>query len=240
MTLITEQSFEGFLSAVFEAFRLKLSVERIVAEDIYVPQMFEDTLAIVANPEHAERVWNGIRKNAGNNIAIMVQAAYLSELPQMEFSLWEYVKGIFTNPENAQNTLEPHALAVFQTASKVKKESHDMKGFVRFQKAENDLMVAAIEPTYNVINLMAEHFVNRFPNMQWMIVDVKRGCGIHYDGRELYELHGEAANIPQINDEFAVLWKTYHKSVNIKERKNIRQQKRCLPVKYWKHLTEMN
>ncbi|MDR2732496.1 MAG: TIGR03915 family putative DNA repair protein [Fibromonadaceae bacterium] len=240
MTLLTEQSFEGFLTAVFEAFRLKLPVQRIVAEEIYVPQMFEDTHAIATNSENAARVWKGIQKNAGNNIAFMVQAAYLSELPEMEVSLWEYVKGIFAKPENAQNTLEPHTHAVFQIANKVKSESHNIKGFVRFQKAENDLMVAVIEPTYNVVNLLAEHFANRFPNMQWMIVDVKRGLGIHYDCREVYELYGNAAEIPKINDEFAELWKGYYKSANIKERKNPKLQRRCLPVKYWKHLTEMN
>jgi len=240
MTLITHLSFEGFLSAVFEAFRLKLPVQRIVAEDIYIPQMFEDTHAIATNLENSARVWKGIQKNAGSNIAFMVQAAYLSELPEMEISLWEYVKEIFTNPENAQNTLEPHTHAVFKAANKVRAESHNIKGFVRFQKAENDLMVAVIEPTYNVVNLLAEHFANRFPNMQWMIIDAKRGIGIHYDCREVYEISGSLADIPQINDEFAALWKGYYKFTDIKERKNPRLQKRCLPVKYWKHLTEMN
>jgi len=240
MTLLTEQSLEGFLTAVFEAFRLKLPVQRIVAENIYAPQMFEDTHAIATNSENAARVWKGMQKNAGKNIAFMVQAAYLSELPEMEISLWEYVKGIFTNPENAQNTLEPHTHAVFKTANKVKAESHNIKGFVRFQKAENDLMVAIIEPTYNVVNLLAEHFANRFPNMQWMIIDAKRGTGIHYDCREVYEVCGDTAEIPQINDEFVALWKGYYQSTNIKERKNPKLQRRCLPVKYWKHLTEMN
>ena len=240
MTLLTDPSFEGFLSAVFEAFRLKLSVQRIVAEDIYVLQMFEDTHTIATNPENSARVWKGIQKNTDRNIAFMVLAAYLSELPEMEISLWEYVKGIFINPENAHNTLEPHTHAVFKAANKVKAESHNIKGFVRFQKAENDLMVAVIEPTYNVVNLLAEHFANRFPNMQWMIVDAKRGVGIQYDCREVYEISGSLAEIPQINDEFTALWKGYYKSANIKERKNSRLQRRCLPVKYWKHLTEMN
>jgi probable DNA metabolism protein len=240
MTLLTEHSFEGFLSAVFEAFRLKLAAERIVAEDVYVPQMFEDTHVVAANSENAARVWKGIKKNAGKNVAFMVQAAYLSEMPEMEDALWKYVKGIFINPESAQNTLEECAHTVFQTANKVKSEAHNIKGFVRFQKAENDLMVAAIEPTYNVVNLLAEHFANRFPNMQWMIVDAKRGIGIHYDCREVYELCGNAAEIPKINDEFSALWKEYFKFANIKERKNPRLQRRCLPVKYWKNLTEMN
>jgi probable DNA metabolism protein len=240
MTLLTEHSFEGFLSAVFEAFRLKLPVQRIVAEEVYVPQMFEDVHLITTNPENAARVWKGIKKNVGSNIAFMAQAAYLSESPEIEISLWEYVKGVFTNPGNAQNTLEPHTYAVFQMANKVKKEAHEMKGFVRFQKTENDLMVAIIEPTYNIVNLLAEHFANRFPNMQWIIVDIKRGLGIHYDCNDVHELCGSAAEIPKINDEFSALWKGYYKFANIKERKNLKLQRRCLPMKYWKHLTELN
>jgi hypothetical protein len=55
MILLTEQSFEGFLNAVFEAFRLKLPVHRIVSEEIYVPQMLEDTHLVETNPENAAR-----------------------------------------------------------------------------------------------------------------------------------------------------------------------------------------
>ena len=65
MTLLTEQSLEGFLTAVFEAFRLKLPVQRIVAESVYAPQMFEDTHAIATSSENAARVWKGMQKNAG-------------------------------------------------------------------------------------------------------------------------------------------------------------------------------
>jgi len=56
MTLLTEQSLEGFLTAVFEAFRLKLPVQRIVAENVYAPQMFEDTHTIATNSENAASV----------------------------------------------------------------------------------------------------------------------------------------------------------------------------------------
>lgn len=240
MVFLTEQSFEGFLSAVFEAFKLKLYVSKIVPENIYVPKLFEDTHVITTNSKNAARVWQGIQKNAGNNIAFMVQAAYLSELPIMEISLWEYVRNIFINPSSAQNMLEHNAHNVFQTANKVKHEANQIKGFVRFQKTQEGLMVSLIEPVYNIVALLAEHFENRFPNMEWLIIDIKRKCGIHYNKIEVYEVFGDATEIPQINDEFTALWKKYYNSAAIKERKNIKLQRRLLPVKYRKHLTEMN
>ena len=39
---------------------------------------------------------------------------------------------------------------------------------------------------------------------------------------------------------FEDLWKQFYKSVNIEERKNPKCQKRMMPTRYWKHLTEMN
>ena len=225
MIFLTDNSFEGFLSAVFEAFRLKLPVERIVAEEVYVPQMFEDTHIIVTNAENAARVWKALQKN----IAYMVIAAYLSELPIMETVLWNYLRKIFTKKIDAANTLDSDAHLVYQVANKVRHEAHIITGFVRFQKAENGLMVSFIEPTYNVIHLIQEHFFDRFPNMRWSIIDLKRRIII---GEQLEEM-------PVIKDDYSALWKGYFKSAAIAERKNLRLQKRCLPVKYWKHLTEM-
>lgn len=37
---------------------------------------------------------------------------------------------------------------------------------------------------------------------------------------------------------FQKLWKTYFKSVCIKERLNPRKQKQDMPVRYWKYITE--
>ncbi|WP_406542691.1 DUF4130 domain-containing protein [Clostridium ljungdahlii] len=38
--------------------------------------------------------------------------------------------------------------------------------------------------------------------------------------------------------KFEALWKTFYKSVNIEERKNLRLRSRCMPRRYWNHLTE--
>ena len=37
---------------------------------------------------------------------------------------------------------------------------------------------------------------------------------------------------------FQNLWKSYYKSVSVAERKNTRQMKNYMPVRYWKNLTE--
>ena len=38
--------------------------------------------------------------------------------------------------------------------------------------------------------------------------------------------------------EYSELWKTFHKSISIKERENRKLQQSNLPKYYWKHLVE--
>ena len=45
-----------------------------------------------------------------------------------------------------------------------------------------------------------------------------------------------AENAPP--DEFTRMWKSYYDTMAIKERLNPRLLRRCLPVRYWKHLPE--
>jgi probable DNA metabolism protein len=39
-------------------------------------------------------------------------------------------------------------------------------------------------------------------------------------------------------DGWEELWRTYHRSITIENRKNPELQKRFMPTRYWKYLTE--
>ena len=45
-------------------------------------------------------------------------------------------------------------------------------------------------------------------------------------------------SLKNYNDEFEDLWKNYFVSITIKERANPKLQKRMMPKRYWKNLTE--
>ena len=105
--------------------------------------------------------------------------------------------------------------------------------------------IAEIEPKYEILEMIVGHFRGRFPNGRWAIVDVKRCYGAFYDGR-----HTEILDLPDTDtlsrsiaekappDEFTRMWKSYYDTMAIKERLNPRLLRRCLPVRYWKHLHE--
>jgi len=250
--ILYDASFDGLLTAIFEATRLHIQPSRIIAEERYEAELFEEIHAVTTDANSAERVWNALEKRAGRDCAGMLRGAFLSEIPGIEMDIWHYQRKLFADKSGmySQNILDEHAHKLLQTANKVKQEAHLLTGFVRFQTTQQGISFAAVEPTYNVVELLAPHFCNRFPNQDWLIVDARRGCAIHYEHGELRSVHLTPSDLPlmqgslknELIDEdelrFRDLWKTYHVAINIKERRNIRLMTRLLPRKYWKYLPE--
>lgn len=249
-TYIFDGTFEGFLSVVFEATRLKLSVHDICTEQCYTPSLFGESRVTISDSTQAERVWTRLGQRAGSEIANMVRAAFLADKPEGPLILWRYLQRIFhTAPSEAgRNILDADSHWVYTTARKVTHEAHLLTGFVRFQATAENGKIAVIEPEYNVMELIAPHFVRRFPGESWMIVDARRGIGIQYDTQELQTFFCDPNALPQSNGKVTIpgasadplesLWLQYYRSVNIEERRNPQAMRRLLPRKYWKYLPE--
>ena len=124
-----------------------------------------------------------------------------------------------------------------------------MEAFVRFQHTKDGLYYAVVEPDFNVLPLIINHFQSRYADQRWLIYDAKRKFGIYYDLEtvDTVELHFNIdtyshKSIVEISDEreelFQHLWQQYFNSVNIKARKNMRLHVQHMPKRYWRYLTE--
>jgi hypothetical protein len=60
-----------------------------------------------------------------------------------------------------------------------------------------------------------------------------------YKCNRLTEPAAPGENGDQGEDGWESLWRTYHRSINIENRKNEELQKRFMPLRYWKYLTEL-
>lgn len=249
--LVYKGGFEGFLTAVFEAFRLRLEVERVEAASRYAPGLLDTVRWIEADAGMALRVMTGIVKAGGKDVAGMVQAAFLSESPGIETVLWRYLHGLFRGTDGARcrNLLDADSHAVFKAAHRTRHEAHLFQGFVRFRRAPDGSMFACIAPEHDILALLSPHFTARFPNHAWMIADTRRGRCLRYDGHEAQMLACDPAHLPKDDagaaalaqegdGRFDALWKAYFEAVNIEARRNPRLQARLLPRKYWKYLPE--
>jgi len=132
--------------------------------------------------------------------------------------------------------------AVLEAAHKVWHEMHRMMGFLRFCPDENGVYIARCEPDHLVLPALAPHFRERFGQTPWAMIDEKRRLGISCSGAKLeFFITSENTASPenQPNSEWENMWRHYHKTINNESRNNPDLQRRFMPQRYWKYLTEL-
>lgn len=246
VTCCYDGSFEGFLSTIFEIYERKLAVEDIATTSKMVSGMFSTKLTMETSRNHAERVLQGIYKHAGRKIAKDIYRCFLSEKPGVEYRLLKEIKHIFRgNAGHFYDYGNENVMELHKILKMMRREVHRMHAFVRFQELRDGSFAAVIEPDFNVIPLIGEHFQNRYPAMEWTIFDTKRQYGIHYKDykltyitfeQKLTEIAGDA--ISEDEKQYQEMWKKYFASVNISERNNQKLHLRHVPKRYWKNLIE--
>lgn len=250
ITLLYDNSLEGYLTAIFEAYYRKLALYRIRKEETYTNELLSETINIQTEKEKAARVWKGLGKKITRTGQDYLYCAFLSELPEMEDLMQAFIIHIFSKTDNAERDFSSDAVLRIQRISKqVHRERHRMKAFIRFQLTKDGIYYAAIEPDYNVIPLIITHFKNRYADQRWLIYDLKRKYGIYYDLEKVETVsidftpgNHQGKDITISLDETEVLyqrlWQDYFKSVNIASRRNMPLHLRHVPKRYWKLLTE--
>ncbi len=249
-SVVYDGTFEGFLSSVFDVYEYKFTEVDICPQHRFNGNVFGLVHTTLANQEHSDRVWKGLGKKLTTEALGQLYKTFLSELPGIENRLLHYIQYAFSNNGFMETDFSNAAVVtITQTAKKVWREKHRMEAFVRFQKTAEELYYSIIEPDYNVLPLIKEHFEKRYADQRWLIFDSKRKYGLYYDGQQTTEitLNFEAGtnsgkNVTEIfsADEAAYqqLWQQYFTSVNIAARKNTKLHIQHMPRRYWKYLPE--
>lgn len=238
---IYDDSFEGLLTAVHEAYYLKDKPDRIVSTDKYQQDLLAQSIIIETDPIKADKVYNSIIEKISKTALKYAYYVYISEIDEAATSVLDYLRlGWKLGPVVDQHLLEPRVMKVHKISQKVSRERHRLLGLVRFQQI-GEIYYSQIEPDYNVVGLIASHFAERMADQAWMIHDIKRNLAAVYNKKEWYLIEASKEELPPIEERetlYEDLWRTYYKHISIPERVNPKLQKRCMPVRYWKHLTE--
>lgn len=249
-TVLYDGSFEGFLCTVFDVYEYKYSDVDICTEEAFNGNIFNEKHEARYHTTHSDRVWKGLEKKLSKDAQQQIYRTFLSELPGIENVLLRYIQYTFASEVSIEEDFSHEAvLTVVQTAKKVWREKHRMEAFVRFQKTGDELYYAVIEPDYNVLPLVADHFEKRYADQRWLVYDAKRKYGVYFDMQSCKEVQinfkdglGNGKNVFSTYDEgeelYQQLWKKYFKSVNIAARKNTRLHVQHMPKRYWKYLPE--
>ena len=248
-TMVYDGTFGGFLTSVFEIFEYKWEDAKIVKQSVYHISVFGQDHIVESNGDKALRVWKGLLKYTSKEAAESLYHTWLSEMPNVEKSLLQYIQYLFQKKQSIDADFSHAAvLKIAQTNKKVHRERHRMEAFVRFQLTKDNLYYAVIEPDFNVLPLLVTHFKNRYADQRWLIYDGKRRYGIYYNLETVEtvelsftdEVKQNGLQMAFAEDEpvYQSLWKNYFQSVNIKARKNTKLHVQHMPKRYWKYLPE--
>ncbi len=235
-------TFEGLMTAVFEAFSHRPMPDTIAQAGGFQPQFGQQTRAIATEEAKAARVIAGIRR-LGDDIYERLWLAFLSEQIDRGQWIYAYIRlGLAVGPRVRHMLTDDRVVRIHKWSDRVSLEKSRYVQFVRFSQREGGVYYAGIQPQYDVLALLMPHFADRFRIQPFIIHDKVRGLFGVFDTRSWSIVEADGIHLPAVTDkeqEYCRLWKTFYRAVAIKERTNPRCRRQFMPQKYWKEITEM-
>lgn len=243
-------TFEGLLSAVFDAYILKDFPDMLLAPNEIPPLAVTRVHTVARGRDKADRVFKGLGKRVSGGGRNVVLLAFLSEEEGIGSLLFRYMRKLFDRPPGAEGDFsDPDILAVDRIARQVACERHLLFGFARFQKTADGIYTALLGPKYNVLSLVVPHFRKRFAEHPWILYDVNRCFGFFHKKGRIHDIHIDPALVKGgvlsetlVSPEekaLEMLWREYFTTAAIAARANPVLQARCLPRRFWPYMTEL-
>lgn len=246
---IYDGSFEGLLTCIYEAYYRHENPSLISSSKKYSEsikgtlfQLLESPLIIETDMSKSGKVYSAVENKISSDALETIYNVFLSEVPGFEIMTLNYVRlGFRTGYDLNKLLQDKRVMEMIKTERKVIFEVHRMHGFLRFQERPG-FYYAPCEPDHNITALLTPHFAQRLPDQDFIIHDVRRGIASICRKEEWFITSMEGAVKEAIlrgeGDAYEDLWKGYFSWASIIERKNPKNQKRQMPKRYWKHLTE--
>ncbi len=189
---VYDKTFEGLLTAVFDAYSRRSFPDLLLAEGEPFPLFYDEAVTICTDDAKADRVWKGLQKKLSATALSVITVTWLSELPEVDVLLFRYIRKAIDAPRTIElNFGDPDVLEVSKIWKKVTNERLRVIQFLRFQKAADGTFFAAVKPIYNVLPLTLPHLKDRFADQCWLLYDLKREYGYYYDLKETTEVRFE-------------------------------------------------
>lgn len=248
MDYLYDGSFEGLLCCIY-AHYYQEKAEGIFEQSLYQQNMLHRSCYVETHGGKAAKVYDAIRHKISAQALRRIYAVYLSSEEEKEMKILRYAVLGFRMGEQV-NLLhgDPAVFCVQQAERKVHSEVHRFLGILRFSvisgggPSASEVLYARLEPDHDIIQLMAPHFADRYKNDPFIIHDLFREKAVFAQEGHWYTspLKRDAKErLAPGEREYRALWKQYFEAIAIKERTNPACQKRFMPARYWKELTEM-
>ena len=233
-------SFDGLLTVIYMAYNDRESNMLRVSAKAEQLILALDDIHIITDFFKARCVEKAICEKLSQNFLNNIRTCFLSNDKNKDTIIIHTVYKALKQREEILHSLDEHAFYVNKLVKQVLNERHRYLGVLRFKEVKDGTMFSTIEPKNNVLPILLSHFINRMKREKFAIYDKKRKMIAYYDTKKVEIFFVKSLEIEWSDEEieYSELWKTFHKSISIKERENKKLQQSNLPKYYWKHLIE--
>lgn len=255
---VCTDSVTGIFSAVYDAWKEQKEEDGcgIALKGFEQPELFSDYVEVEETEEKAVAVEKMIRKHMGI-LAYhdIYQAALSADAGKGDAVLGTMLaaKKLKDSKKIMEHLSHPKVEKVFELSRRVGNESHFLVEFIRFRELKSGILYAPITPKCHVLTCVAPHFADRLPLENWMIHDkTHRAFAVHEARKKwvlVQEAYGEGQGgefeekFKQMSDkemEYERLFKSFCKTIAIKERENPVCQRGHLPLWYRPNMVEFS
>lgn len=249
---LCDNSIDGIFTAIYQAWASRYGHANIKIEEKCEGskysniELFAEYMVVDTEPALAEKVSNSIKQKISVEAYEMVCRVALSEYEGKADLIYRFlILGFAAGKSIMEHMSHVVVNQMFRINKNVSNETHHLLGFVRFSEQENGLLVSVIHPKNNVLTLITPHFADRLPKEKFMIYDENRKLAtFHVPGNpwivaQVPEINQKyLEEIPDFEDEYRSLWKTFFEHIAIKERTNYKLQRNNLPLRFRGDITE--
>lgn len=244
-----EDSLEGIFTAIYLSYEENRSAEDTCLALHEDPILFAEDVTVEPDPVRAVKVMRTLKRRFGEEDYLSLCMALASPDPEKAQAVYRtVVRGLDERCARGHlfdGLADDHVLKTFSLARSVGREIDHLKGFLRFQELENGILYARIGPKGNAVTFLMPHFADRLPAENFVVYDDGRGIfGVHPAGGQWYLLSGEEKE-PQLKlseqeRRYRELFCHFCKTIAIKERRNLRLQKKMLPLRFQEYMVEFS
>lgn len=249
MTVFTcEDTFEAMMTCIYDAWAARLGHGnvRLQTEPVLQQELFCEYIYIEGDAQKAEKVVRSVRRKISELAYRRIYLAAMSFEDDRLDAIYRFlVLGFAFGADVLERMSEPAVMRIWELSRKAGNEANFFREFTRFTSLDGKIYAAHIEPKCNITAITAEHFADRMPSENWLLIDDNRRiAAVHPKDQPFYmtqlsedEMQRLSATEAQ-KDEYTELWKEFFRTIGIAARKNPRCQQNLMPLWYRKHVTE--
>ena len=239
MIWIYDETFEGFLTAIFEVYKAHDETALILGGREVQLGLVEQHL-VVTDESKANRVQRKLDA-ISEELTKRLYNSWLSQEAGIEQAILTYIRLCIEQGQDVYNQRYNDTVQkVIEAARHVTTEVYHFEKFTRFIRVGRSVYLADVEPGYDILEMLTGLFEARLTGYNFLIRDQKRGKCLVYDQKNhwisydtrLMQLSAES------DSDYEQLWQTYFTHIAIPQRVNPKLQTLHVPKRYRKYMTE--